>query len=52
MLVIDNCVLDENTSRRGHTLKLAKPRAGFDIWLHNFSHSINQLLDNLPAETV
>ena len=31
-------VLDVNTSRRGHTLKVVKPRVRLDIWLHNFSH--------------
>ena len=30
-------VLDVNTCRRGHTLKVAKPRARLDIRLHNFS---------------
>ena len=32
-------VLDVNTSRRGHTLKVAKPRARLDIRLYNFSQS-------------
>ena len=32
-------VLDVNTSRRDHTLKVAKPRARLDFRLHNFSHS-------------
>ena len=30
-------VLDANTSRRGHTLKVAKPCASLDIRLYNFS---------------
>ena len=29
-------VLHVNTSRRGHTLKVAKPRARLDIQLHKF----------------
>ena len=32
-------VLDGNTSTRGHTLKVVKPRARLDIRLHSFSHS-------------
>ena len=32
-------VLDGNTSRRGHILKVAKPRARLDIRLNSFSHS-------------
>ena len=31
-------VLDVNTHRRGHTLKVVKPRARLDIRLHSFSH--------------
>ena len=31
-------VLDVDTGRRGHTLKVAKPRARLDIRLHNLSH--------------
>ena len=33
-------VLDVKTSRRGHTLKVSKPRARLDIRLHNFSHRV------------
>ena len=32
-------ILNVNTSRRGHTLKVARPCARLDIWLHSFSHS-------------
>ena len=32
-------VLDVNTGRRGHTLKVAKPRVRLDIRLHSFSQS-------------
>ena len=45
-------VIDENTSRRGHTLKLAKPRARFDIRLRSFSHSVINYLHNLSVEFV
>ena len=47
-------VLDVNTSRRGHTMKVAKPRARLDIRLHNFSHRviIFSCWNNLPVEIV
>ena len=45
-------VLDVNTSRRGHTLKVAKPRARLDIRLHNFSHRVVNYWNNLPVEIV
>ena len=43
-------VLDVNTSRRGHTLKVAKPSARLDIRLHNFSHRVVNCWNNLPVE--
>ena len=45
-------LLDVNTSRRGHTLKVAKPRAKLDIRLHNFSHRVVNYWNNLPVEIV
>ena len=45
-------VLDVNTSRRGHTLKVAKPRTRLDIRLHNFSHKVVNCWNNLPVEIV
>ena len=45
-------VLDVNTSRRGHTLKVAKARMRRDIRLHNFSHSVVNCWNNLPVEIV
>ena len=45
-------VLDVNTSRRDHTLKVAKPRARLDIRLHNFCHSVVNCWNNLPVEIV
>ena len=45
-------VLDVNTSIRGHTLKVAKPRARLDIRLHNFSHRVVNCWNNLPVEIV
>ena len=42
-------VLDVNTSRRGHTLKVAKPRARLDIRSHNFSHRVINCWNNLPV---
>ena len=41
-------VLDVNTSRRGHTLKLAKPRARLDIRLHSLSRTAIDCWNNLP----
>ena len=45
-------VLDVNTSRRGHTLKVANPRARLDIRLHSFSHRVVHCWNNLPVEIV
>ena len=45
-------VLDVNTSRRGHTLKVVKPRAKLDIRLHNFSHRVVNCWNNLLVEIV
>ena len=45
-------VLDVNTSRRGHTLKVSKPRARLDIRLHNFSHRVVNCWNNLSVEIV
>ena len=45
-------VLDVNTSRRGHTLKVAKPCTRLDIRLHSFSHRVIICLNNLPVEIV
>ena len=45
-------VLDVNTSRRDHTLKVSKPRARLDIRLHNFSHRVVNCWNNLPVEIV
>ena len=45
-------VLDVNTSRRGHTLKIAKPRARLDIRLHNFIHRVVNSCNNLLVEIV
>ena len=39
-------VLDVNTSRRGHTLKVAKPGARLDIRLHSFSHRVANYWNN------
>ena len=45
-------VLDVNTSRRGHTLKVAKPHARLDIRLHSFSHRVIDCKNSLPVEIV
>ena len=45
-------VLDVNTSRRSHTLKVAKPRARRDIRLHSFSHRVVNCWNNLSVEIV
>ena len=45
-------VLDVNTSRRGHTFKVAKPRARLDIRLHSFSLRVINCWNNLPVEMV
>ena len=45
-------VLDVNTSMRGHTLKVAKPRTRLDIRLHSFSHRVVNCWNNLPVEIV
>ena len=45
-------VLDVNTSRRGHTLKVAKPRVKLHIRLHTFSHRVFNCWNNLPLEIV
>ena len=45
-------VLDENTSTRGHTLKVAKPRARLHIRLRSFSHRVINCWNNLPVEIV
>ena len=45
-------VLDVNTSRRGHTLKVANPRMRIDIRYHSFSHKVINCLNNLPVEIV
>ena len=45
-------VLDVNTSRRGHTLKVAKPRARPDIRLHCFCHRVINYWNNFPVEIV
>ena len=45
-------VLDVNTSRRGHTLKVVKPRVRLDIRLHNFSHRVVNCWNNLPVEII
>ena len=45
-------VIDVNTSRRGDTLKVAKPCARLDIRLHNFSHRVVNCCNNLPVEIV
>ena len=45
-------VLAVNTSRRGHTLTVAKPRARLDIRLHSFSHRVINCWNNLPIEIV
>ena len=42
-------VLDVNTNRRGHSLKVAKSCARLDIRLHNFSHRIGTLLEAVLA---
>ena len=49
----NNCfVLDVNTSKRGHTLKVAKPRVRLDIRLHSVSHRVVNYWNNLPVEIV
>ena len=45
-------VLDVNTSRRDHALKVAEPRARLDIRLHSFSHRVINCWNNLPVEIV
>ena len=45
-------VSDVNTSRRDHTLKVAKSRARLDIRLHSFSHRVINCWNNLPVEIV
>ena len=45
-------VLDVNTSRRDHTLKVSKPRTRLHIQLHNFSHRVVNCWNNLPVEIV
>ena len=45
-------VLDVNTSRRGHTLKVAKPCTRLDIRLHNFSRRVVNCWNNLRIEIV
>ena len=45
-------VFDVNTSRRGHTLKVTKPRARLDIRLHSFSHRVINCWNNLSLEIV
>ena len=44
--------LDVSISRRGYTLKVAKPRARLDIRLHNFSHRVVNYWNNLSVEIV
>ena len=45
-------VLHVNTSRRSHTLKVAKPRARLDIQLHSFSRRVINCWNNLLVEIV
>ena len=45
-------VLHVKTSRRCHTLKVAKPRARLDIQLHSFIHRVINFWNNLPVEIV
>ena len=45
-------VLNGNTSRRGHALKVSTPRARLDIRLHSFSHRVINCWNNLPIEIV
>ena len=45
-------VLDGNKSTRGHTLKVAKPRARLDIRLNSFSHRVINCWNNRPVEIV
>ena len=44
--------LDQDTSRRGHTLKRVKPRARLDVRNHFFSYRIINSWNKLPAEVV
>ena len=46
------CVIDSNNSRRGHNLKLLKPRARLDIRLHSFSHRVVNYWNKLPVKVV
>ena len=45
-------VIDSNNSRRGHNLKLLKPRARLDVRLHSFSHRVVNYWNKLPVEVV
>ena len=45
-------VLHVNTGRRGHTLKVPKPRSRLDIWFHSLSHRVINCWNNLPVEIV
>ena len=44
--------LDQDTSRRGHTLKLVKPRARLDIRNNFFSYRILNSWNKLPTDVV
>ena len=44
--------LGQDTSRRGHTLKLVKPRARLDVWNYFFNYRIINSWNELPAEAV
>ena len=44
-------VLDVNSSRRGHTLKVAKPRTRLDIQLPNFSHRVVNYWNNFRLKS-
>ena len=44
--------LDQDTSRRGHTLKLVKPWTRLDIRNHFFSYRIINSWNKLPGEVV
>ena len=44
--------LDQDSSRRGHTLKLVKPRARLDVRNNFFSYRIINSWNKLPVEVV